>query len=74
MGFFRPLVSASFAANEVACGLRPFCYGVTNFGLLIACGVASYSLARALLLPTAAALAAAAIWALNFNGINMAVL
>src|SRR6476646_2123871 len=37
-GFFRPMVSFSFAANRLVCGLEPFCYGVSN--LLLALGFA----------------------------------
>jgi hypothetical protein len=30
-GFFRPVVSLSFAVNQQVCGLNPRCYGITNF-------------------------------------------
>jgi hypothetical protein len=30
-GFFRPVVSLSFAVNQRVCGLNPRCYGITNF-------------------------------------------
>ena len=73
-GFFRPLVSLTFAANEWLFGVDPLGYGLTNFALLLACTAAVAWLARVHQLSAAAALFAAAIWALNFHGINMAVL
>src|SRR6516162_5015700 len=38
-GLFRPAASLSFAVERRACGTSPLCYGLTNFALLIACGV-----------------------------------
>jgi hypothetical protein len=73
-GFFRPLVSLTFAANEWLFGVNPLGYGLTNFALLLACAAAVAWLARAHELSVAASLFAGAIWALNFHGINMAVL
>src|SRR4029077_13543595 len=73
-GFYRPVVSISFGLNRWACGLNPFCYGLTNFLLLLLCSAGIFALARSLSLPWAAAVAASAIWAFNWNGINAAVL
>jgi hypothetical protein len=74
-GFYRPAVSVSFAVDRWACGTQqPFCYGATNFLLLIACAIAVLLLGRALSLSAGAAVLAAALWAFNWNGINMAVL
>lgn len=74
-GFFRPVVSLSFGLNRFACGVgHSWCYGATNFALLLACAAGVFALARALSLSLAASLAAAALWAFNWNGINMAVL
>jgi hypothetical protein len=74
-GFYRPMVSFSFAADRLVCGTQhPLCYGTTNFLLLLACAFAVFLLGRALSLPDGAAVLAAALWAFNANGINMAVL
>ena len=73
-GFFRPVVSLSFAANQWACGPWAWCYGMVNFSLAVACAVAVALLARALSLRTGAALLAAALWLFNWHGINMAIL
>jgi hypothetical protein len=74
-GFYRPMVSLSFALNRAACGVRnSLCYGVTNFVLLLACAAAVFVLAWALAQSKGAALAAAAVWSFNWHGINMAVL
>ena len=72
-GFYRPAVAVTFALDELAFGMRPLGYGLTNLALLLACLFAIAGLARALGLLPGAALAAGAIWALNFQGINMAV-
>ncbi len=72
-GFYRPVVAVTFSLDELAFGMKPLGYGLTNLALLVACLIAIAGLARALDLPPGAALAAGAIWALNFQGINMAV-
>lgn len=72
--FYRPLVSLSFAANWWLFGAEPLGYGLTNLVLLLAAAVVLRSLARALGLPRAAALACCALWTLNFHGIGMALL
>lgn len=73
-GFYRPLVSASFAADRAVYGLWPLGYGITNFCLLALSTLAVAWVATGLGLVRPAAIAVAAIWALNFHGINMAVL
>jgi hypothetical protein len=73
-GFFRPAVSLTFAANRSVCGLHPLCYGLTNLALAIGCAAGIFATARGLSLPPGAALLAAALWAFNWHGINMAVL
>jgi hypothetical protein len=73
-GLYRPLVSASFAFGRGVCGVSPLCYGLTNFGLLIACAIGIIAVARALSLPAPAAILAAAIWAFNWHGISSGVL
>jgi len=72
-GFYRPVVAVTFALDELAFGMSARGYGLTNLALLLACLFAIAGLARALGLSPGAALAAGAIWALNFQGINMAV-
>lgn len=73
-GFFRPVVSLSFAANAAVCGVAPLCYGLTNLALAAGCAVAIGWLAVSLGLRRGAAVAAGAIWAFNVHGINMATL
>ena len=73
-GFFRPVVALSFGIDEILFGLHPLGYGLTNLALVGLCAAGIWRLAAALGLAPAARLIAAAIWALNFHGINMAVL
>jgi hypothetical protein len=73
-GFFRPLVSISFALNRAVSGLDPLGYGLVNVALLFGCCLAIVLLAQALSFPRPAALFCAALWAFNFHGINAAVL
>jgi hypothetical protein len=73
-GFFRPLVSATFAIDHTLFGLHPRGYGLTNLGLLLACVGLLTLVLRAFELEGRIAVAAALLWALNFHGINMAVL
>ncbi len=73
-GFYRPLVAASFAVDRAVYGIEPFGYGVTNLLLLIGSAAALVWMSRGVGLAAGAAVVAAAIWALNFNGIHMAVL
>jgi hypothetical protein len=73
-GFYRPLVAASFAIDRGLYGIAPFGYGVTNLLLAMGSAAALAWMARGVGLSAAAATLAAAIWALNFNGIHMAVL
>jgi hypothetical protein len=71
--FYRPMVQLSFGLTEVMFGTNPVPYALTNLGLGIACAVAIYHLARTLGLFPWAAVAATAMWAFNFHGINMAI-
>jgi hypothetical protein len=73
-GFFRPVVAYSFAVNHWMFGSRPAGYGWTNLLLALGGSAAIAAFARALGLPSGAALLAGAVWILNFHGINMAVL
>lgn len=71
--FYRPMVQLSFGLTELMFGTNPVPYALTNLGLGIACAVAIYNLARTLGLAPWAAVAATAVWAFNFHGINMAI-
>ena len=73
-GFYRPLVSATFALNYAVSGMAPFAYGVTNFALLLAGAALLFLVARRLSLPATPSALASALWVFNFHGINMAVL
>lgn len=73
-GFFRPVVSLSFALDYALFGIRPIGYGLTNLALLLACMVMIAGLLRAMGIRREVAVAGAMVWALNFQGINMAVL
>lgn len=73
-GFYRPLVSLSFAADHVVWNLNPLGYGFTNLALFGACTVLLFALARQLGLSPAAAVLGTAVWAFNFHAVNMALL
>jgi hypothetical protein len=72
--FYRPLVQLSFGITEFIFGVNPLPYAVTNLLLGLACAGAVFALARALGLAPWASLLAAAVWAFNFHGINMAII
>jgi hypothetical protein len=74
VGFYRPLVTSSFAIDRAAWGLDPRGYAFTNLLLLAADAALLFLLATRLSLPAPAALFAVAVWAFNFHGINMALL
>jgi hypothetical protein len=74
VGFYRPLVSTTFAVDEAIWGVNPVGYALTNVALFLADAVLLFLLARRLSLPPAAALFGVAVWAFNFHGVNMAVL
>lgn len=73
-GFYRPLVSVSFAADHALWGLNPPGYGFTNLALFGACAVLLFALARGLGLSPPAAVLGTAVWAFNFHAVNMALL
>jgi hypothetical protein len=74
VGFYRPLVSLSFAADHALWGLEPRGYAATNVALALVNAVLLFGLARRFAIPAGAALFAPAVWALNFHGVNMALL
>jgi len=73
MGFYRPLVSWSFAVNRAIAGLWPFGYALVN--LLLVCGIAAaiVALCRALRFTRLEGLFAASVWTFNLHGVGMAV-
>ena len=74
VGFYRPLVSVTFAADFAIWGLDPFGYGLTNLLLCIAAALLLFAVVRRFSMPVPAAVLATAAWAFNFHGINMGLL
>jgi hypothetical protein len=74
VGFYRPIVAATFALDYALWGMEPLAYGITNLALLATGAWLLYLVARQLNVPTAAGALACALWVFNFHGINMAVL
>jgi hypothetical protein len=74
VGFYRPLVTLSFALDRAVWHLDARGYALTNVLLLAADAALLFLLARRLSLPREAAIVAAAVWLFNFHGINMALL
>jgi hypothetical protein len=73
-GFYRPLVTLTFAADRFLFGLEPLGYGGTNFALLLLGAGCLVGLGRRLGMSAPASTVAGAVWAFNFHGVNMAVL
>ncbi len=73
-GFFRPVVSLTFAIDHAIFGLDPLGYGLTNVALLFGCVGLLTLVLHALGLRRGVAIAGALVWALNFQAVNMAVL
>lgn len=69
-GFYRPVVSLTFTANQWMFGTGPRGYGLTNVALALASALSIMALARALGLPWGAAVLAAMLWLLNIDGIR----
>jgi hypothetical protein len=74
IGFYRPLVALSFAANYALFGNHPLGYGLTNLALAILCGALIARLLLTVGLARGPAIFGAFVWLLNFHGINMAIL
>ncbi len=74
VGFYRPLVTTSFAFDRAIWNLDARGYALTNVTLVLANAGLLFLLARAVSLPREGALFAAAVWVFNFHGINMALL
>ena len=73
-GFYRPLVTLSFAVDAAVHGWQPRGYGWTNLSLYVLCAAAVALLTLALGLPPTTALLAAFLWSVNPHGMNMAIL
>jgi hypothetical protein len=73
MGFYRPLVTLSFAFDFHLFGLAPFGYALSNFAMALAVAVGIAWLVRARGFGTATALFAAALWTFNIHGVGMAL-
>jgi hypothetical protein len=74
IGFYRPLVMATFVSDHALYGLNAFGYGMTNLALCLGGAALFVKVARSLSLPTGAAMMGAAVWAFNFHGVNMGLL
>jgi hypothetical protein len=74
IGFYRPVVSWSFAADHSVWGTDSFGYGMTNLVMCLATAAMLFALARRVHLSASAALVAAGVWLFNFHAVNMAVL
>jgi hypothetical protein len=72
-GFYRPLVTASFALDHLVHRWQPRGYGWTNLALYAACAAAIACLGMTMGLSTWEATVAAFMWAINPHGINMAL-
>src|ERR1700736_3676862 len=72
-GFYRPLVTASFALDHLVHRWQPRGYGWTTLALYAACAIAIACLGTTLGLSRWAAVVAAFMWAINPHGINMAL-
>lgn len=74
VGFYRPLVTLSFAIDRGVWSLDARGYAVTNLLLLVANAGLLFTLARRLWLSSPVSLFAVGVWMFNFHGINMALL
>lgn len=74
VGFYRPIVSLTFAVDYAIWGANAPGYALTNLLLLGAGAVLLFTLARAFGLPPAASLVGVGVWLFNFHGVNMALL
>ena len=73
-GFYRPIVSLTFAADAWIFGTRPRGYGLTNVVLALLCCGSIIALTRGLRLHAGAAILAGALWALNVHGVGGSML
>ena len=74
VGFYRPLVAASFSLDFTVWRLNPIGYALTNLALFAIAAALLFRLARTLSLGAAAALVALAVWMFNFHSVRMSLL
>jgi hypothetical protein len=74
IGFYRPLVAVSFAADSALFGNHPLGFGWTNLVLALGCAFLLFELVRALNVPWPGAGLGSALWLLNFRGTQTAIL
>ena len=74
VGFYRPLVSASFSADYALWQFNAFGYGLTNLIIFFIDALLLFRVAGRLALSREASLLAVGTWAFNFHGVNMALL
>jgi hypothetical protein len=74
IGFYRPLVSLTFAADYAVWEANAFGYALTNLLLLGAAAVLLFALARTFGLARGASLVGVGVWLFNFHAVNMALL
>jgi hypothetical protein len=73
-GFYRPMVTLTFAFDYAVHGWKARGYGWTNLALYILCVGAVAALALSIDLPRPVAVWSAFLWAVNPHGVNMAIL
>src|SRR5258707_599382 len=73
-GFYRPVVTLTFAFDYAVHGWKARGYGWTNLALYVLCVAAVAVLALAIELPLPVAALSAFLWAVNPHGVNMAIL
>lgn len=73
MGFYRPLVSLSFAVDHWLYGMAPMGYAITNFAIALGTVAGIVALVRTLDGSVRAGLFAGGLWVFNFHGVPMAL-
>jgi hypothetical protein len=74
VGFYRPIVTLTFAFDYAVHGWKPRGYGWTNLALYVLSAGGVAALALAIGLSPRVAVLSAVLWAVNPHGVNMAVL
>jgi hypothetical protein len=73
-GFYRPMVTLTFAFDYAVHGWKPRGYGWTNLALYVLCAGGVAALALAIGLSPRVAVLSGVLWGVNPHGVNMAVL
>ena len=74
VGFYRPFVAATFAADYALFGPEPYAYGWTNLAVFLVAVGSLMRLAVRLGMSVGVGILVGALWAFNFHGVNMALL